>query len=179
MGYRLFITERVLGVQGFLLMKPIPRSIWALGFVSLFMDTSSEFIHSLIPLFLVTTLGASVMWVGFIEGVAESLALIMKVFSGTLSDYLRKRKLLTVIGYGLAAFSKPLFPMASTINMVMTARFLDRIGKGIRGAPRDALIGDLAPAEIRGACFGLRQSLDTVGAILGPSVRHGGDVIVS
>ncbi len=150
-------------------MKPIPRSIWALGFVSLFMDTSSEFIHSLVPLFLVTTLGASVMWVGFIEGVAESLALIVKVFSGTLSDYLRKRKLLTVIGYGLAAFSKPLFPLASTISMVMTARFLDRIGKGIRGAPRDALIGDLAPAEIRGACFGLRQSLDTVGAVLGPA----------
>jgi len=150
--------------------QSIPRSIWALGFVSLFMDVSSEFIHSLMPIFLVTTLGVSVFWVGFIEGIAESLALIVRVFSGTLSDYLGKRKLLAVIGYGMAALTKPLFPLANTIGMVMTARFMDRIGKGIRGAPRDALISDIAPPDIRGACFGLRQAMDTAGACLGPAL---------
>lgn len=132
------------------------------------MDTSSELIHSLLPIFMVSTLGASVMMVGVVEGIAEATALIVKIFSGTLSDYWRKRKLLTLIGYGLAAVTKPLFPMAETVGMVLSARFIDRIGKGIRGAPRDALVGDLAPKEIRGASFGLRQSLDTVGGILGP-----------
>ncbi len=146
----------------------IPRSIWALGLVSLFMDASSELVHSLLPVFMVTTLGASVTTVGVIEGIAEATAMIVKVFSGTLSDFLGKRKLLTVIGYGLAAVTKPLFPLADTIGLVLTARFMDRIGKGIRGAPRDALIGEIAPPEIRGACFGLRQSLDTVGAFVGP-----------
>lgn len=151
----------------------IPRSIWALGLVSLFMDTSSELIHSLLPVFLVTGLGASMAMVGLIEGIAEATAMITKIFSGTLSDYFGKRKALTLLGYGMAAITKPLFPLADSIATVMTARFIDRIGKGIRGAPRDALVGDLAPPEIRGACFGLRQSLDTVGAFLGPALAIG------
>jgi len=134
------------------------------------MDASSELVHSLLPVFMVTTLGASVTTVGVVEGIAEATAMIVKVFSGTLSDFLGKRKLLTVIGYGLAAVTKPLFPLADTIGLVLAARFMDRIGKGIRGAPRDALIGEIAPPEIRGACFGLRQSLDTVGAFIGPSL---------
>jgi MFS family permease len=152
-------------------MKPatvIPRSIWMLGFVSLFMDVSSELIHGLLPVFMVSALGASVFAVGVVEGVAEATALIVKVFSGVLSDYIGKRKVLAAIGYGLGALSKPLFALALTVNAVFAARFLDRIGKGIRGAPRDALIADLAPPEIRGAAYGLRQSLDTVGAFLGP-----------
>ena len=148
--------------------RTIPRGIWALGFVSLFMDTSSELIHSLLPVFLVSVLGASTLSVGLIEGVAEATASITKVFSGTLSDYLGKRKMLTVIGYGLAALTKPMFPLAGSAAWIFTARFLDRIGKGIRGAPRDALIGEIAPSHLRGACYGLRQSLDTVGAFAGP-----------
>ncbi len=151
-------------------LRAIPKGIWALGLVSLFMDTSSELIHSLLPVFLVSGLGASVLTVGLIEGVAEATASITKVFSGALSDYLGKRKLLTVIGYGLAAVTKPMFPLAGTVGWVFTARFIDRVGKGIRGAPRDALIGDIAPPHLRGACYGLRQSLDTVGAIAGPSL---------
>lgn len=149
-------------------LKAIPRSIWALGLVSLFMDTSSELIHSLLPGFLTVTLGASVLSVGLIEGAAEATASISKIFSGTLSDYLGKRKIFTLLGYGLAALSKPLFPLASSVGLVFTARFVDRVGKGIRGAPRDALIGDLAPPHLRGACYGLRQALDTVGAVAGP-----------
>lgn len=148
--------------------KKIPKGIWALGLVSLLMDTSSELIFSLLPIFLVTTLGASTTVFGAIEGLTEATALIIKIFSGTLSDYLGKRKLLTLIGYSLAALSKPLFPLAGSVTTVFFARFIDRIGKGIRGAPRDALIGEIAPADIRGACFGLRQALDTVGAIAGP-----------
>ena len=144
--------------------------MWALGFVSLFMDTSSELIHSLLPVFLVTVLGASMTSVGLIEGVAEATALIAKVFSGTISDYLGRRKALTVLGYGLAAIAKPLFPLAGSVGMVLTARFIDRICKGIRGAPRDALLADLSPPHLRGASFGLRQSLDTVGAFAGPVV---------
>ncbi len=150
------------------ILKQIPKGIWALGIVSLFMDASSELIHSLLPIFMVSTLGASATSVGIIEGAAEATALITKIFSGTISDYFGKRKLLTVIGYGLAAITKPLFPLASNLSLVVTARFIDRIGKGIRGAPRDALMGEIAPKEIRGACFGLRQSMDTVGAFIGP-----------
>jgi len=146
----------------------IPRSIWMLGFVSLFMDVSSELIHGLLPVFMVTSLGASAFAVGVVEGIAEATALIVKVFSGVLSDYLGKRKSLAVIGYGMGALSKPLFALALTVNWVLAARFMDRIGKGIRGAPRDALVADLAPPEIRGAAYGLRQSLDTVGAFVGP-----------
>jgi MFS family permease len=152
-------------------MKPanrIPPGVWALGFVSLAMDVSSEMIHSLLPLYLTVALGASALTVGIIEGVAESTALIVKVFSGALSDRLRKRKAITAFGYGLAALSKPLFALATAPLLVFIARFLDRIGKGIRGAPRDALIADLTPKEVRGAAFGLRQSLDTVGAFAGP-----------
>lgn len=146
----------------------IPRGVWTLGLVSLFMDTSSEMIHALLPIYLVTVLGTSVLTVGFIEGIAEATASITKIFSGTLSDWLGKRKLLAALGYGFAAFTKPIFPLATTVGWVIAARFIDRVGKGIRGAPRDALIADIAPASVRGASFGLRQSLDTVGAFLGP-----------
>ena len=151
----------------------LPAAIWTLGFVSLLMDISSEMIHSLLPVFLVTTLGASALVVGLIEGAAEATALIAKVFSGVLSDYWGKRKSLAVFGYSLGALSKPLFAIASTSGMVFTARFIDRIGKGIRGAPRDALVADIAPREMRGAAFGLRQSLDTVGAFVGPLLAIG------
>lgn len=144
-----------------------------LGFVSLFMDVSSELIHGLLPVFMVSSLGASAFAVGIVEGVAESTALIVKVFSGVVSDYLGKRKSLAVIGYGLGAASKPLFALALSVNWVFAARFIDRIGKGIRGAPRDALVADLTPAEIRGAAYGLRQSLDTVGAFVGPLLGVG------
>lgn len=144
-----------------------------LGFVSLFMDISSELIHSLLPVFMVTGLGASMLVIGILEGVAEATALIVKVFSGTLSDYLGKRKGLTVLGYGLGAISKPVFALALTVPWVFVARFMDRIGKGIRGAPRDALIADLTAPEIRGAAYGLRQSLDTVGAFAGPLAAVG------
>lgn len=148
--------------------RRIPRGVWILGGVSLFMDISSEMIHSLLPLFLATGLGLSVLYIGILEGVAEATALITKIFSGVLSDYLGKRKGLAVLGYGLGALSKPLFALASGAGLVFGARFLDRIGKGIRGAPRDALVADVTPPEIRGAAYGLRQSLDTLGAFLGP-----------
>ncbi|MEO8738602.1 MAG: MFS transporter [Casimicrobiaceae bacterium] len=137
------------------------------------MDVSSELVHSLLPVFMVTVLGTSALTVGLIEGAAESTALIVKVFSGTLSDYLGKRKALTVLGYGMAALSKPLFALAGTAGVVLAARLFDRIGKGIRGAPRDALIADITPPEVRGAAFGLRQSLDTVGAFVGPLLAIG------
>src|SRR5450755_860198 len=146
----------------------IPAGIWTLGVVSMLMDVSSELIHSLLPLFLVTTLGASALTVGVIEGVAEATALITKIFSGYLSDYFRKRKLLAVLGYGLAALSKPIFPLASSLAWIVFARLIDRVGKGIRGAPRDALVADITPPELRGAAYGLRQALDTVGAVVGP-----------
>ena len=154
-------------------LSKIPPAVWALGFVSMLMDISSEMVHSLLPLFMVGTLGASALMVGLIEGVAESTALIVKVFSGVLSDYLGKRKALAVIGYALGAFTKPLFALAPSIGIVLTARFLDRVGKGVRGAPRDALLADIVPADIRGAAFGLRQSLDSVGAFLGPLLAVG------
>ncbi|MFV0284098.1 MAG: MFS transporter [Castellaniella sp.] len=150
--------------------RAIPRTVWMLGLVSLFMDLSSEMIHSLLPIFLVSGLGASVLAVGVIEGVAEAIALIVKVFSGAISDALGRRKGLLLAGYGLAALSKPLFPLAHSVTMVFAARFIDRIGKGIRGAPRDALVADVTPPRIRGAAFGLRQSMDTVGALLGPGL---------
>lgn len=137
------------------------------------MDMSSELIHSLLPVFMVTVLGASFVSVGIIEGLAEGTAMILKVFSGVLSDMWGKRKSLVVIGYGLAAFTKPLFPMASGLPAIFVARFLDRVGKGIRGAPRDALIGDLAPPSLQGTCYGLRQTLDTVGAFIGPLLAIG------
>ena len=146
----------------------LPAGVWVLGFVSMLMDISSEMIHSLLPMFLVGTLGVSVLAVGLIEGIAESTALITKVFSGALSDYLGKRKGLAVLGYAMGAFTKPIFAMANGVGAVVAARFIDRVGKGIRGAPRDALLADITPASVRGAAFGLRQSLDTVGAFLGP-----------
>ncbi|MCB2018645.1 MAG: MFS transporter, partial [Hydrogenophaga sp.] len=151
----------------------LPRAIWVLGFVSLLMDVSSEMIHSLLPLFLVGTLGASALVVGVIEGLAESTALIVKVFSGVLSDWWQRRKGLAVAGYALGALTKPLFALATGTGLVLTARLLDRVGKGIRGAPRDALVADIAPPALRGAAFGLRQALDTVGAFLGPLLAVG------
>ncbi|MHB1250110.1 MAG: MFS transporter [Polaromonas sp.] len=153
--------------------KRLPAAIWALGFVSLLMDISSEMIHSLLPVFMVTVLGTSMWAVGLIEGAAEATALIVKVFSGVLSDYWGKRKPLAVLGYGLGAASKPLFALATSTGMVLAARLIDRVGKGLRGAPRDALVADLAPTGMRGAAFGLRQSLDTVGAFVGPLVAMG------
>ncbi|MCO5398830.1 MFS transporter [Ralstonia soli] len=154
-------------------LRQIPAGIWILGGVSLLMDVASEMIHSLLPLFMVSTLGASALTVGLIEGLGESTALVVKIFSGTLSDYLGKRKGLAVFGYALGALSKPLFAIAPTTGIVLTARLLDRVGKGVRGAPRDALVADIAPSELRGAAFGLRQSLDTVGAFLGPLLAVG------
>jgi MFS family permease len=148
--------------------RALPPGIWALGLVSMFMDISSELVHSLLPVFMVTVLGASMVTVGVIEGIAEATAAFTKVFSGAISDHFRKRKLLVVLGYGLGAIAKPLFPLATTIGWVFAGRFLDRIGKGIRGAPRDALIADITPPEQRGIAYGLRQSLDSVGAFVGP-----------
>lgn len=151
----------------------LPRSVWALGIVSLCMDMSSEMIHALLPIFLVGTLGVSALALGIIEGVAEATASISKIFSGVLSDRWGKRKPLIVLGYGMAALTKPLFPLADSALTVFTARFLDRIGKGIRGAPRDALVADVTPATQRGAAYGLRQSMDTVGAFAGPLIAIG------
>lgn len=149
-------------------LRQVPRTVWALGFVSMFMDISSEMIHSLLPVFLVAGLGASPALVGLIEGAAEASASITKVFSGWLSDRLGRRKMLAVLGYGLGALTKPVFPLAVTPFEVFGARFADRIGKGLRGAPRDALVADVTPSELHGAAYGLRQSLDTVGAFVGP-----------
>ncbi len=154
-------------------VKKIPPGIWVLGFVSMLMDISSEMIHSLLPMFLVGVLGMSVFTVGIIEGLAEATALIVKVFSGALSDYLGRRKGLALLGYALGALTKPLFAIASGTGLVVAARLMDRVGKGIRGAPRDALVADIAPPDMRGAAFGLRQSLDTVGAFVGPLLAVG------
>ena len=149
-------------------LKEIPAGIWVLGLVSMFMDISSEAIHALLPVYMVTVLGTSTLAVGWIEGIAEATAAITKVFSGALSDRLGRRKGLAALGYGLAAFTKPIFPLAPSLGWLIAARFIDRVGKGIRGAPRDALIADIAPPAVRGASFGLRQSLDTAGAFFGP-----------
>ena len=154
-------------------LRAIPSGIWALGFVSMLMDISSEMIHALLPVYLVTVLATSATTVGLIEGIAEATASITKVFSGALSDRLGKRKLLAVWGYGLAAISKPIFPLAPSVAWLVAARFVDRVGKGIRGAPRDALVADIAPEHLRGASFGLRQSLDTAGAFIGPLLGIG------
>ena len=147
----------------------LPKAIWALGFTSLFMDASSELIHALLPIYLTTTLGVSVMLLGLLEGMSEAIAQVSKVYSGWLSDRLGHRKWLTVAGYALAAASKPIFPLAESVNWVFAARAMDRLGKGLRGAPRDALIADLTVPEQRGAAYGLRQTLDSVGAVIGPS----------
>ncbi len=155
------------------LWRHMPAGIWALGFVSLLMDVSSEMIHALLPVYLVVGLGTTALTVGVIEGIAEATAAITKVFSGALSDRIGRRKELAAIGYGLAALTKPIFPLAPSIGWLVAARFIDRWGKGIRGAPRDALVADIAPPDLRGAAFGLRQSLDTVGAFLGPLLAVG------
>lgn len=157
----------------FTVLSRIPRGVWVVGGVSMLMDISSESIHSLLPLFMVTTLGTSVLVIGLIEGLAEATALFIKVFSGAISDYLGKRKGLALLGYGLGALSKPFFALASSSGMVLGARLMDRVGKGIRGAPRDALVADITPPELRGAAYGLRQSMDTTGAFLGPLLAVG------
>ncbi|TSA47045.1 MAG: MFS transporter [Deltaproteobacteria bacterium] len=149
-------------------IRALPMSIWALGLGSLFMDMSSELIHSLLPIFMSTVLGASMVVIGVVEGIAEASAAVTKVFSGVISDRIGKRKLLVVLGYGLGAITKPLFPLATSIGWVFTGRFIDRIGKGIRGAPRDALVADVTPPELWGTAYGLRQSLDSIGAFIGP-----------
>ena len=154
-------------------MQKIPRGVWVLGFVSLFMDVSSEMIHALLPVFLIGTLGVSATLLGLIEGIAEATAQITKLFSGLISDRFGNRKFLALAGYGMAAVVKPLFPLAESAAAVFTARIADRVGKGIRGAPRDALVADMTPPELRGAAFGLRQSLDTVGAFIGPLAAIG------
>src|SRR5882757_3755208 len=154
-------------------IRDIPIGVWTLGFVSMLMDISSEMIHALLPVYLVTVFGASMVTVGFIEGIAEATASITKIFSGALSDWLGRRKWLAAFGYGLAALTRPVFPLAPDVGWLVAARFVDRIGKGIRGAPRDALVADLAPSELRGASFGLRQSLDTIGAFVGPLLAIG------
>ncbi len=146
----------------------IPRGVWVLGFVSLFMDLSSELIHALLPLYMATVMGASALVIGLVEGIAEATALIVKLFSGVISDWTRKRKPLVLLGYGSAALTKLVFPLAPTLGWIVFARFADRVGKGIRGAPRDALIADLSPPAVRGRSFGLRQALDTVGGVGGP-----------
>ncbi len=153
--------------------REIPGGVRALGFVSLLMDVSSEMIHALLPVYLVAVLGTSTLTVGIIEGVAEATASIVKVFSGALSDWLGKRKFLAALGYGLAAFTKPIFPLAPSVGWLIAARFIDRVGKGIRGAPRDALVADISPIHLRGASFGMRQSLDTIGAFVGPLLAIG------
>jgi MFS family permease len=154
-------------------MKPLPRTVWALGFVSLFMDLSSELVHALLPVYMTAVLGASMVAVGLVEGIAEGTASIVKVFSGALSDRLRRRKPFVVLGYALGMLAKPLFPLAASVGLVLAARFMDRVGKGIRGAPRDALIADVTPEGQRGAAFGLRQALDTIGAFMGPLAAIG------
>jgi len=168
------MAETAKATTGRSVWRSIPTGVWVLGFVSLLMDVSSETIHALLPLYLVTVLGTSALTVGIIEGIAEATAAIVKIFSGALSDRLGKRKLLAAIGYGLAAFTKPVFPLAGSVGWLVAARFIDRIGKGIRGAPRDALVADIAPPHLRGASFGLRQSLDTVGAFVGPLLAIAG-----
>lgn len=154
-------------------LQHLPKSIWILGFVSMLMDISSEMIHSLLPLFMVSALGLSTTSIGLIEGIAEGTAMVVKVFSGSLSDYLGKRKWIAAFGYGMSALTKPLFALANGVGFIFAARMMDRIGKGIRGAPRDALIADITPAHMRGAAFGLRQSLDTIGAFVGPLLAVG------
>ncbi len=162
--------------------RALPPAVWVLGFVSLLMDVSSEMVHGLLPVFLVVTLGASTVTLGLIEGLGEGVALIVKLFSGLLSDRIGRRKPLVLAGYGLAALTKPLFALAQGAGLVLVARVIDRMGKGIRGAPRDALIADVTPAAIRGAAYGLRQTLDTVGAVIGPLIAllmmeiTGGDI---
>lgn len=149
-------------------VRALPSGIWALGFVSLFMDTSSELVHSLLPVFMASVLGASMVTIGLVEGIAEATASITKLFSGVLSDRVGRRKGLLVFGYGVAALTKPVFPLATSVQWVLIGRFVDRIGKGLRGAPRDALVADITAPELRGAAYGLRQALDSIGAFLGP-----------
>ncbi|MGZ5223912.1 MAG: MFS transporter [Burkholderiales bacterium] len=161
--------------------QPLPRNVVALGLVSLFLGVSSQMTHSLLPVFLVTVLGTSVASVGIIEGIAEATNSLAKVLSGALSDWLGRRKPIVVLGYGLAALSKPLFPLAGDAATVLVARFIDRTGKGIRDAPRDALLADQLPSNARGSGFGLRLTLFTIGSVVGPlaatsvMVGSGGD----
>lgn len=167
------IEQQATAAAKITLLRGLPTGIWALGLVSLFMDISSELIHALLPVYLTVGLGTSALAVGVIEGIAQATAAITKVFSGALSDRIGRRKELAALGYGLAALTKPIFPLATSLGWVVAARFIDRVGKGIRGAPRDALIADLAPEGQRGAAYGLRKSLDTAGAFIGPLAAIG------
>jgi MFS family permease len=151
----------------------LPRNVWVLGFVSLLMDLSSEIYQSLLPAFLTIVLGLPATALGAIDGVAEATANFAKLASGRLSDRSLKRKPWVVGGYGLAAVSKPLFALAANAPTVMAAHFADRVGKGVRGAPRDAMIADETPPAVRGRAFGLRQTLDTAGALLAPLAAIG------
>lgn len=151
----------------------LPTTVWALGIVSLLTDVSSELVHALLPLLLAGPIGASMVMIGLIEGAAEATASIVKLFSGALSDRIGRRKPLVVAGYGLSALTKLVFPLVNSAGLILGARLVDRLGKGIRGAPRDALIADVTPTEQRGAAYGLRQSLDTVGAVIGPMAAMG------
>lgn len=146
----------------------LPKQIWALGFVSLLMDISSESIQGVLPIYLISSMGATATTLGLFEGVTEAMALVVKVFSGSLSDWMKKRKPLVIAGYFMGAISKPLFALANSVSMIFFIRLFDRIGKGVRGAPRDALMADIVPNNLRGQAFGLRQSLDTIGAFIGP-----------
>lgn len=148
----------------------LPRAVWVLGFVSLGMDVSSEMIHALLPALVVVHWGASTVVLGLLEGGAEAIASFLKIVSGTWSDRSGRRKRLAVLGYGLSAVVKPLFALATALPGIAVARAVDRVGKGIRGAPRDAMIADVTAPEIRGAAYGLRQALDTIGALLGPAI---------
>ena len=152
---------------------PLPRNVWVLGFISLFMDLSSEIYHALLPAFVTILLGLPATALGAIDGIAEATANFAKLFSGRLSDRSLRRKPWVMAGYGLGALSKPLFPLATGVLTLMIARFADRIGKGIRGAPRDAMLADEAPPQIRGRAFGLRQALDTAGALIAPLAAIG------
>ena len=148
--------------------KNLPRNVVALGTVSLLMGISSTMILALLPAFLVEILGASVLWVGTIEGIAESTASITKIFSGAISDWIGRRKPLVVLGYGLSACAKIIFPLSESVSQVLIARVVDRIGKGVRDAPRDAFIADITSRAQRGSGFGLRHALFSLGAVLGP-----------
>ena len=147
-----------------------PRNVFVLGIVSLFMDVSSEMIYPLIPLYLSNVLHASKTSIGVIEGIAESTASILKVFSGWLSDRVGKRKALIFWGYGISVFSRPILATAGSWVHVLIYRFTDRFGKGVRTAPRDAIIADSTRKEILGKAFGFHRSMDTVGAVIGPGI---------
>lgn len=152
--------------------RGLPRNVFAIGLVSLLNDASSEIIYPLLPVFLATSLGASAKAIGTIEGLAESVSSLLKLFAGYLSDRLAKRKLLVVAGYSLASVARPLLAFAQTWTQVLAIRLTDRIGKGIRTAPRDAMIADTVRTEQRGIAFGFHRAMDHCGAVIGPIIGY-------